>query len=199
MFGTRRTKLAISMKRLVRTVSPRRFVRRADGSVAVEFGLVMVPFFAIMFAIMETALVFFAGQTLETAAADASRLIMTGQAQNQALTQTTFKDAVCARIYGLFNCSTGVYVDVQNPASFSSADTTLTTAPLDSNGNLVTSGFGYSPGGPCDIVLVRLFYQWPITISLLGLNLSNMSGGRRLLVATAAFKNEPYNTSASCP
>jgi hypothetical protein len=65
-------------------------------------------------------------------------------------------------------------------------------SPLDANGNLVNN-FVYQPGGPGDIVVVRLFYQWPITISLLGLNLSNMSGGNRLLVATAAFKNEPYN------
>jgi len=191
MFGIRRTKLAIGMKRLIRIVSPRRFLRRDDGSVAVEFGLVMVPFFAVMFAIMETALVFFAGQTLETAAADASRLIMTGQAQNHspALTQQTFKDAVCARIYGLFNCASGVYVDVRKYADFASVSM---ASPLDANGNLVNN-FVYQAGGPGDIVVVRLFYQWPITISLLGLNLSNMSGGNRLLVATAAFKNEPYN------
>ena len=191
MFGIRRTKLAIDMKKLARIVSPRRFLRRDDGSVAVEFGLVMLPFFAVMFAIMETALVFFAGQTLETAAADASRLIMTGQAQNHspALTKDTFKDAVCARIYGLFNCASGVYVDVRQYADFASVSM---ASPLDANGNLVNN-FVYQPGGPGDIVVVRLFYQWPITISLLGLNLSNMSGHNRLLVATAAFKNEPYN------
>jgi Flp pilus assembly protein TadG len=191
MFGIRRTKLTIGIRRLIRAVSPRRFLRRDEGSVAVEFGLVMVPFFAVMFAIMETALVFFAGQTLETAAADASRLIMTGQAQSQspALTQDTFKNAVCARIYGLFNCASGVYVDVRKYADFASVSM---ASPLDANGNLVNN-FVYQPGGPGDIVVVRLFYQWPITISLLGLNLSNMSGGNRLLIATAAFKNEPYN------
>jgi hypothetical protein len=40
--------------------------------------------------------------------------------------------------------------------------------------------------------VVRLFYQWPVYLSLLGFTLSNMSGGKRLLVATAAFRNEPY-------
>jgi hypothetical protein len=36
-------------------------------------------------------------------------------------------------------------------------------------------------------------YKWPIVASLLGLNnLSNMSGSNRLLVATVAFRNEPY-------
>jgi Flp pilus assembly protein TadG len=41
-----------------------------DGSAAVEFGLIAAPFIALLFAIMETAIVFFAGQTLETAVAD---------------------------------------------------------------------------------------------------------------------------------
>ena len=40
--------------------------------------------------------------------------------------------------------------------------------------------------------MVRLFYQWPVYVSLLGFNLPNMIGGKRLLVATAAFRNEPY-------
>ena len=47
-----------------------RFARRQDGGAAVEFGLVAAPFLALLFAIMETAIVFFAGQALETAAAD---------------------------------------------------------------------------------------------------------------------------------
>jgi hypothetical protein len=29
-------------------------------------------------------------------------------------------------------------------------------------------------------------------VSLLGFNLADMSGGKRLIIATAAFRNEPY-------
>jgi len=65
----------------------RRFGRREDGAAAVEFAMVAAPFFAVLFAIMETAMVFFAGQTLETAAADSSRLIFTGEAQQSGFSQ----------------------------------------------------------------------------------------------------------------
>ena len=41
-------------------------VRQQDGAAAVEFALVAAPFLAMVFAIMETAIVFFAGQALET-------------------------------------------------------------------------------------------------------------------------------------
>jgi len=45
--------------------------------------------------------------------------------------------------------------------------------------------------------VVRMFYQWPLFITGLGYDISNLTGHKRLLSATAAFKNEPYN--GSCP
>jgi Flp pilus assembly protein TadG len=186
-----RNSLKRTIKRLARRASPLRFLRHEDGSAAVEFGMILLPFIALTFAIMETALVFFADQTLETAVADSARLIMTGQAQNGNFQMTQFKKAVCARVYGLFNCDAGIYINVQTYTSFGAI---TYTPPLDTHGNLVTSNFVYQPGGPNDIVVVQLFYQWPIYVSLMNLgNLTNMSGNSRLLVATAAFRNEPYN------
>jgi len=165
-----------------------RFARCQDGMAAVEFGLVAAPFFALLFAIIETAIVFFAGQALETTVADSARLIMTGQAQTQSFDATAFKNAVCAKIYGLFNCQRDVYVDVRTFSSFSSV---TMPSPIDAQGNF-QSNFQYQPGGPGDIVVVRLFYQYPVYVSLLGFNLSNIHGGYRLLAATSAFRNEPY-------
>ena len=166
----------------------RRFAKREDGTAAIEFGLVLLPFVATLFAIIETAIVFFATQALETAVADSARLILTGQAQSGGFSQTSFKTAVCGKIYGLFNCS-GIYVDVRTYSDFSSISV---TSPIDTNGNLVNN-FVYQPGGPGDIVVVRLMYQWPIYMQLMNLKLSNMTGNNRLLTATAAFRNEPYN------
>jgi Flp pilus assembly protein TadG len=171
----------------------RRFARRQDGSAAVEFGLVAAPFLALIFAILETALVFFSGQALETAVQDASRLIMTGQAQTQGMSQAGFKSAVCSRIFGLFDCQSGVYVDVK---TFKPPQAVSMPPPVDQNGNLQTD-FSFAPGGPGDIVVVRLFYQWPINVSLL--NLTNMSGSKRLIVATAVFRNEPYAAGSAKP
>jgi Flp pilus assembly protein TadG len=188
MFDLIRNKLGTGARRLGQARVVRRFLRRQDGAAAVEFGLVAAPFLALLFAIMETALIFFSSQALETAVADSARLIMTGQAQTQGFDQAAFKSAVCAKIYGMFDCNAGVYVDVQKFTSF--ANVTM-PSPLDANGNFNNS-FNYNPGGPGDIVVVRLFYQWPVYVSLLGFNLQNMAGGKRLLIATAAFRNEPY-------
>ena len=167
-----------------------RFVKHQDGAVAIEFGLVLAPFLLLLFMIMETALVFFAGQTLETAAADSARLIKTGQAQTQGLNTDTFKQAVCARIYGLFDCSQGMMVDVKAYSQFSSIDGA--TVPVDpATGDPKTR---YEPGGPGEIVVVTLMYKWPISVTMTQAFLGNQNGkSARMLTSTVAFRNEPYN------
>lgn len=179
-------KCAARRMRGVRVI--KRFVRKDDGATTVEFAIVAVPFLGLLFAIIETAIIFYAGQVLETATADSARLIMTGQAQTQGFDQTAFKNEVCNRIFGLFNCASGIFVDVKSYANFASINL---TNPVDANGNLVNN-FTYTPGNPGDIVVVRLIYQWPVLVPLLGLNLADMAGNKRLLIATAAFRNEPY-------
>ena len=190
MFGDIQVRRANTLKRPLALATVRRFLGRQDGAAAVEFALVAAPFLAMLFALIETATVFFAGQVLETAAAASSRLIMTGQAQTQGFSQAQFKNAVCGKVYGVFNCAGGLYVDVKTYTSFSNINNSQ--LPLDANGNLQSANFGYQPGGPGDIVVVRLMYQWPTYVKLLGFNLSDMAGNNRLLMATASFRNEPY-------
>ncbi|MEA2978035.1 MAG: hypothetical protein QOF19_3555 [Alphaproteobacteria bacterium] len=168
-----------------------RLLQREDGTAAVEFALVAAPFFALLFAIMETALVFFSSQVLETAAVDSARLILTGQAQGY--DEGAFKTAVCGKIQGLFDCVNGVSVDVRKYASFASADM---SKPVDANGNVVKN---YQNTSPCDIVVARLIYQFPVYVSLLGFNLADMAGGKRLVVATSVFRNEPYSGPPCTP
>ena len=166
----------------------RRFARHRKAATSVEFGLLAAPFLALSFATLQTAIIFFAGQALETAAATSSRLIMTGQAQTQGWSTSDFKQQVCNTINGVFNCQNGVYVDVETYSTF--ADANL-SSPI-TNGNFNTSAMAYNPGGPGDIVVVRLYYQYPVLINMLGFNLGDLNGGYDLLAATAIFKNEPY-------
>ncbi len=165
-----------------------RFRRDKSGATAVEFGIVALPFIALMAAILETGLVFFAGQTLETAVADAGRLIRTGQAQQQGFNANDFKDKICQRVMSLFGCDADLVMDVRTYQTFDSIDL---SKPVDENGNLLTD-FTYEPGHGGDIVVVRAFYEWQTFTSMLGLDLSNMADGKHLLAATAAFRNEPF-------
>ena len=166
----------------------RRFRRNRRGSAAVEFALVAPVFFALLFAIIETAIVFFASQVLENIAQDSARMILTGQAQTAAYTATQFKTYACGRIPALFTCD-GLYVDVQSYPAFTNVP--INTIQIDGSGNFINN-MQYNPGNAGDVVVVRLFYQWPLFVTGLGYNIANLSGSKRLLIATAAFKNEPY-------
>ena len=117
-----------------------------------------------------------------------SLLILTGQAQTAGWTQAAFKTQVCNNIVALFDCANKLYVNVQNYSDFNSA----TATPPYNNGQLDTTKMQYTPGTAGSVVVVSLYYQWPIYVSLLSDNLSKQSGNNRLLVATSAFKNEPY-------
>jgi len=168
----------------------RRFRRNRRGSVAVEFALVAPVFFALLFAIIETAIMFFASQVLETITQESARQILTGQAQNAALTQAQFKsNVVCPQIPALFTCA-NIYVDVESYPSGQFSSVTI-NSQIDGSKNFINN-MQYNPGGPGEIVVVRLFYQWPLFVTGLGYNISNLSGNQRLLAATAAFRNEPY-------
>ena len=140
-----------------------------------------------MFAIMETALVFFAGQALETAAANSSRMIMTGQAQTQR-SNGEFKNAVCGKIYGLFNCSSGVYVDVKKFPSFDVDQPDQSDRPgwkVGREFQLSARWTGRHRGGAAVLSMAGLCF-------VAGFNLADMADDKRLLAATAIFRNEPY-------
>ncbi|MBI1866832.1 MAG: pilus assembly protein [Methylocystis sp.] len=166
------------------------FLRRRDGAVAVEFAMVALPFLALIIAILQIGIVFLAQQELETAVEQSSRLVLTGQAQQQNLSQSNFAAKVCDSLPALFACA-NLMIDMQTASSFANANASAPTLNFDANGQ-VTNKWQYQKGNQGDIVVMRVMYQWPVFLGPLGFNLSNLSNGNRLLTATAVFKNEPY-------
>ena len=187
MFLAMRQRLARSIKRVR---SAEGFAGSTSGATAVEFALVAAPFMAMLMALFQTALVFFASRVLDETTEMASRYILTGQAQQSNMTQAGFKTYVCGQTFALFNCN-NFMINVQAYSSFSSASTSNPTLTYDGKGN-VNNTWSYNTGNPGDIVVVQVMYQWPIVLGPLGFTLSNMGNGNRLLVSTAVFKNEPY-------
>jgi Flp pilus assembly protein TadG len=168
----------------------RRFLRDAGGATAVEFGLVATPFLALLVAVIQTMIVFFAQRLLDEVVSQASRTIQTGQAQTSSLTQSQFASWVCQKTVILFTCG-DFMVNVQSSSTFASASTAPPTLTFDANGN-VANTWSYQLGNPGDIVVVQVMYQWPVFLGPLGFNLSNLPNGNRLLVSSNVFKREPY-------
>jgi len=171
------------------------FIRNSKGATAVEFALIATPFLAIIAALIQTFLVFFAQSVLENAVRASSRQILTGQVQTQdaSLSQTAamaaFHQTVCNNAAVLFTC-TGLMVDVQVANNWSSANTGMPTLTYDSNGN-VTNTWQFNPGNSGDVVVVRVMYLWPVFFGQIAFNMANQANGSREIMASAAFQNEP--------
>jgi Flp pilus assembly protein TadG len=169
----------------------RRFRRNRRGSAAVEFALVAPLFFAMLFAILETGIMFFAGQLLEHGTAESARLMMTHQAQDSGMDVDAFKTDLCNRIKVMFSCAgslDNITVDVK---VFAPGTAITITDPIVAGS--LTGPFSYSlpPSGSPNTVVIRAFYQWPLFVTRFGYNIANLNGSKRLLAATAAFHVEP--------
>jgi Flp pilus assembly protein TadG len=176
------------MRRII-TNSIRRFGANQDGAAALEFAIVSIPLFALILASLQTAIVFFEDEALQTATYKSARQLMTGSAQQAGMTQSQFQTAVCANAPS-FNCG-NIMVDVESASSFSSISTSPLQPTYNGSGQ-VTNTWSYNPGGPGDIVIIRVMYDWPVVGGPLGFNLGTQANGTYLLVGTAVTKNEPY-------
>ena len=172
-----------------------RFSRSRRGSTAVEFALVAPLFLALVFAILETALMFFAGQILEIGTQETARLIFTNQAQG-VYSATQFQQNLCGNnnmVSMLMTCA-NVYVDVKDYPPGTTIVAADLAPPINSSGNFVNN-FTYQSSNPGDTVVVRAVNQWPLFVTGLGYNIANIGRGTSnssfLLTATAAFVVEP--------
>jgi Flp pilus assembly protein TadG len=165
------------------------FIKDRKGATAVEFALVAGPFLALVAAIVQTFLVFFAQELLESVVQLSSRQILTGQVQSQQLTQAGFQQAVCNQVVILFTCS-GLMVDVRVATAWSSANTSMPSLTYNGSGQ-VSNTWQFNPGNAGDDVVVRVMYLWPIFMGRFGFCPSVQANGTCLIMATAAFQNEP--------
>lgn len=164
-----------------------RFLRAVNGATAVEFAMVAAPFLFTMFAVLEVAMIFFGSSALEGGVQEAARLIRTRQLQIAGQGVAEFRNRLCADAIGLISCGTNLNVDVRTYPQFADADL---SPPVDAQGNPLAGQF--NAGGPGDVVVVRVYYVWDIYTPFLGAILGNVgSTNSRLLLSTAAFRNEP--------
>jgi Flp pilus assembly protein TadG len=173
------------------TAAGRSFARDERGVTAIEFGLLAIPFFTVILAIMQTAIMFLGMQVLDSAVEDASRMVKTGRAQTAAYTMTDFRNLVCGYTFNLFDCSQ-IKLKVEKIASF----TSVNTAPTVQTCNVTTCTWSFteafSGGVGRDVIQVTAYYRWPLMINLPYFNLRNQPDNYRLISSIRVFRNEPF-------
>jgi Flp pilus assembly protein TadG len=172
------------MKRLLQ-----RFRRNKRGVNAIEFAFVGPITLFLLFGICEVMLVFLANTVLDASVTRASRLIRTGQVATTGMNETQFKQVVCDRLFGIIDCN-GVFIDVQSFPGFIG----ITPNNPAAGGTLQQSSMTFGATNPGDTVIVRAFYAYRLHTPVLMEGLENYGDGKRLLVATATFRNEPWGS-----
>lgn len=159
------------------------------GSAVVEFAIVAPVLLALIIATLQTSILFFVQQTLESTVEMSARTLATGLAQTTGMTGPTFRTEVCKALPPFLRCD-ALVVDVRTIDGFAQARTGLPNL-VDEAGNPIDRG-AFLPGDAGSIVVMRVVYPFPVIPGPLGFSLSNMGGGKRLLIATSVFRTEPY-------
>jgi Flp pilus assembly protein TadG len=192
----------------------RRLFRSKDGAAAIEFALLAIPYFLIVFAIIETFVAYTAEQLVANAVDTMGRKLRTGNITFQHTTTTNnkteaeFRRLFCGEISILIQCSEAeitnstattnkLWIDARSYTEFSDMPTSV---PVTANGDLDMSktAITYSPGGPNTKNMLRVYYKWDIITDLLRPYISNIkpTDSSRpnyfLIVETSVFKNEEY-------
>ncbi|WP_404400052.1 TadE/TadG family type IV pilus assembly protein [Pelagibacterium halotolerans] len=164
----------------------RRFGAARSGATAVEFAILGPIFFALIGATMETAVVYFAGQALDSAIHESSRRVRTGEAVS--MDADTFRTEVCDRLYGMFDCD-AIHLTVTPIDDF--ADYSASN-PMDPESGEMNGAEVFDTGDGGSVMKVEAYYKWPTILNIPGLMVGLTPDGKRLLSATRVFRNEPF-------
>lgn len=190
----------ISMTKPVKII--KRFKKDEEGVTAVEFALVGPPFFLLVFAIIESSILFFANQYLETVIDDVARLYRTGQITNIS-TAADLKAEMCRRIVALFDCNR-VFINLDTADQFSD----LPPPPQSNNSSNINADGEYEPAEnfdpnicPLQVLRLNASYEWPIYTNYASPLVSEGLNDNALISVTAVVRTEDFNTppGVTCP
>jgi Flp pilus assembly protein TadG len=181
-------------RKLLNTSS--RFIKDREGATVVEFAVLAVPFSALLFAIIELAVVFFISSAVHHSMQSAAREVRTGEFQATCGRAAEFKAKVCSHMSGLGNCNANLRIDVVTSPSGQFEPDLLPPTPTapdpddPTQPTILPDTYVPSPAGA--VVVVRAQYYHPLSMPSSFTRLGNQTGNRRLITATTAFRNEPF-------
>lgn len=181
--------------------------RNEDGATAIEFAILGLPFLALLFGIIELAVIFFISATTQHSLEAAARTIRTGEFQATAGTSADFKTEICSAMVGIGDCD-NLRVDVVSSGTGRFSTLTLPVSPapqvpctgtaaeiaaclaLPAQPNMPADTYTTTIGE--DVVIVRVQYVHHLALPSTITKLSNTDGNYHIITHTTAFRNEPF-------
>ncbi len=160
-----------------------RSFRKDDGGVAaIEFALLAIPFFLLLFSIMEIALILTASMQLEHAVDRVARRLMTGETINE---KAAIRTDLCGEMVFRIDCA-AMRIDYREVAAVT--DFSL-PKPL-ANRKVVDTAFDFKVISDPSFTSLRVGYEWSLILEPLAVVLSNLSNGSVFLVSTSLVRIE---------
>lgn len=166
-----------------------KFKRDQKGVTAIEFAAVGIPFFMLLFGLIEFGLAFFVNQALDHATLQSARLIRTGQAKS--FSKEEFQTDLCEKL-SVLCVNSRITIDARAFDTFSALANKNSLPPLVDNDGKSTGTEMFTAGKPSSIMVVRVLYRWPMFTSFTRTDSGDTGNMERLLYSTVVFRNEPY-------
>lgn len=168
-----------------------RFGRDGKGSIAIEFGMLALPFSLLVFAILESSISFAAQQLMSNVTDDVARQFRTGQIKSADITPQQLRTMICDDLQILVSADCpGLEIDLKRYDTFAEAAAKRITFK---DNDIDTTGFSVEPGQSLSKNQLRVFYRWPVMTDLLRKSMSNLGDGKTLHFATVTWQNEPFD------
>jgi len=165
----------------------RAFSKDRKGSAAIEFAILALPFFVVIFAIAEIAVMYFVDSGLDAALHKTVRQVRVGVAKSGAWDSNKFKDVLCGELAYSFGCATKIKVRATVITDMSSV-----TRISGINGGTLNVTEDFNLGDSGSYVLVQAFLPWDPTFKLYAISSDRLSDGSYVLSAAELIKNEPF-------
>jgi len=161
----------------------RRFSKAEDGATTVEFALVLMPFLIVMMGTIEVMMAFFTATAVEAAMEQATRMVRTGQIQDDATPEQAFRDALCEHTITV-RCA-DIRFEMVAGDSFEEVSEAPPFWEDEGDGDV-------DIGNSSSFVIARAAYDYHFLTPLIGQFLSGGGGDTMPIRATAVIRNEPF-------
>jgi Flp pilus assembly protein TadG len=161
------------------------FISDERGVAAIEFAFLALPFFFIVFCLLETCIIFIAEVAMDNAVQKVARQVRVGNVEG--VSAAGLSNALCDHLGHMFACDR-LLIDLRSYPVFAE----VPQFPPISDGILNASDFVLDVGEAENIMALRVYYAWPIVTGFLHSFLSDLADGSHLIAGHVVFKNEPY-------
>lgn len=168
-----------------------KFRKSQNAASMVEFTIVAMPFLILIFGIIEVGLLLWADLELEAMRERAARAVFTGQATERGALKTV---ACTGTALLSIDCTTKLRIDVRRLDNFGNiAGVSETIDPYNAAGEMKPDGdFTFTTPAGVQIILISLFYEWPVMNIIPAGSLGVSQNGSVYLRNSAALRTEPY-------